>query len=132
MSTGGRKTQYQVVHEISRTVTFADGLAPLTAGVVVGVLPAGAMIDETSVLTTTAWNGTVSVALSVGITATGTGLINGTDVRTAAARVDTQTPIANLGPFATDTTIYASCAFGGTIGTAGSSTVVVYYIPAVG
>lgn len=132
MATGGRKTQLQVVHEISRTITFADGLSPLTAGVVVGVLPAGAVADETSVLTTTAWNGTVSVAVSVGITATGTTFINGTDVRTAAARVDTQVPIASVGPFAADTPIYASAAFGGTIGTAGSTTIVVYYIPGVG
>lgn len=130
MTTPARKTQYQVVHEISRTITFAD--AGLAAGVQVGVLPAGALVDETSVLTTTAWNGTTSVALSVGTTATGTQFINGTDVRTAAARVDTQVPIASVGPLAADTPIYASVAFGGTAGTAGQTTVIVYYIPAAG
>lgn len=130
MPTPARKTQYQVVHEVSRTLTFAD--VGLAAGVVVGVLPAGAIIDETSVLTTTAWNGTVSVALSVGITPTGTTLISGADVRTAPARVDTQVPIASVGPLAVDTTIYASVAFGGTAGTAGSTTIVVYYVPVVG
>jgi hypothetical protein len=132
MATGGRKTSLQVQHEISRTITFADGLGPLAAGVVVGVLPAGAVATITRVLTTTAWNGTVSVAASVGITATGTTFINGTDVRTAAARVDTVVPIASAGPFAVDTPIYASVAFGGTIGTAGSTTIIVEYAPAVG
>lgn len=132
MATGGRKTQLQVQHEISRTFTFADGLAPLTAGFVIGTLPAGAIATITRVLTTTAWNGTVSVAASVGITATGTTFINGTDVRTAAARVDTVVPIASVGPFAADTPIYGSFAFGGTIGTAGSTTVIVEYTPAVG
>lgn len=132
MATGGRKTQFQVTHEISRTFTFADGIGPLAAGLQVGVLPAGAVAIITRVLTTTAWNGTVSVAGSVGITLTGTTFINGTDVRTAAARVDTVVPIASVGPFAADTPIYASFAFGGTIGTAGSSTVVVEYLPQVG
>jgi hypothetical protein len=130
MTTPARKTQYQVPHEISATITYAT--PAIATGVQVGTLPAGAIIDSTSVFTTTAWNGTVSVALSVGITGTGTGLISATDVRTAAARVDTVTPIANVGPLAADTPIYASVALGGTAGSAGSSTVVVYYIPGVG
>jgi len=130
MATPARKTQYQVIHEISRTITYDT--AGIAAGVVVGVVPAGAVLDTTQVLTTTAWNGTVSVALSVGITGTGTTLINGTDVRTAAARVDTVVPIASVGPLAADTTIYASVALGGTAGSAGSSTVILKYTPAVG
>jgi len=130
MPTPARKTQYQVVHEISRTFTFAD--AGLAAGLQIGTLPAGALVDETSVLTTTAWNGTVSVTASVGTTLTGTQFINATDVRTAAARVDTQVPIAQVGPLAADTPIYASFAFGGTAGTAGQTTVIVYYITGAG
>lgn len=130
MPTPARKTQYQVIHEISRTISFdTPGIA---AGVVVGVLPAGAIADMTQLYTTTAWNGTVSVAMSVGTTATGTNFISASDVRTAAARVDTVVPIAQVGPFASDTTIYASVVLGGTAGTAGSTTVVVKYIPVVG
>lgn len=132
MATGGRKTQLQVPHEISRTFTFAEGLAPLTAGNVVGILPAGSIATITRVLTSTAWNGTVSVAVDVGITLTGTGFIAGADVRTAIARADTVVPAANMGPFAADTPIYASFDFGGTIGTAGVTTVMVEYLPAVG
>lgn len=130
MATPARKTQLPVVHQISRTFTYAD--AGLAAGLEVGVLPAGAVLDKTMVQTTTAWNGTVSVAASVGTTLTGTDLINGSDVRTAAARVDTVVPIAKAGPLAADTPIYASFAFGGTAGTAGVTTVIVTYIPAVG
>lgn len=130
MATPARKSQLQHMHEISRTITFdTPGIA---AGVVVGTLPAGAVADMTQLFTTTAWNGTVSVALSVGITGTGTTFINASDVRTAAARVDTVVPIASVGPFATDTTIYASVALGGTAGTAGSTTVGVKYYPVVG
>lgn len=130
MATGGRKTQYQVTHEISRQITY-DTTGAAT-GVLVGVLPAGAVIDKTTVLTSTAFNGTVSVALSVGTSLTGTQLINGTDVRTAIARVDTVAPAANAGPLAADTPIYASVAFGGTAGSAGAAQVIVYYTPVVG
>ena len=130
MTASSRKTQYQVPHEISQVVSW--NTTGNTTGVEIGTLPAGAVIDRTSVLTTTAFNGTTSVALSVGVTGTGTGLINGTDVRTAAARVDTVCPIAAVGPLAADTTIYASVAFGGTVGTAGTAYVVVTYWPAIG
>lgn len=130
MATGGRKTQLQVTHQISRVINFDT--AGVTAGVPVGVLPAGAMVHITRVLTSTAFNGTVSATLSVGNTATGTQYINATDIRTAAARVDTVAPIAVAGPLAADTTIYASVTFGGTVGTAGVATVIVEYTAAVG
>lgn len=130
MATGGRKTQLQVTHEISRTVSYDT--TGLSAGVVVGILPAGAVAHITRVITPTAFNGTVSVTLSVGTSATGTQFINATDVRTAAARVDTVVPVASAGPYAADTPIYASATFGGTTGSAGSSTIIVEYTPAVG
>lgn len=130
MAIPARKTQLQVVHSISKTINYSD--AGITTGVQIGTIPAGSIVDETSVLTSTAWNGTVSVALSVGTTLTGTNYINGTDVRTAAARVDTQTPIAVAGPLAADTPVYASVALGGTAGTAGVTTVIVYYVPNLG
>ncbi len=130
MAAPARKTQLQHVHEISGTVTYAT--TGLSAGVLLGTLPAGAVIDKTIVGTTTAFNGTVSVALSVGFTATGTDLISGTDVRTGTARVDTVAPVAKMGPLAADTPVYVSAAFGGTTGSAGSSTVAVTYIPVVG
>lgn len=130
MSTPARKTHLPVLHQISTAVKFdTPGAA---GGVLVGVLPAGAVLDTTTVLTNIAFNGTVSVALSVGTTLTGTDLINGTDVRTAIARVDTKVPAAKAGPLAADTPIYASLAFGGTVGAAGEAQVVVTFHPAVG
>lgn len=130
MATGGRKTQLPVTHQISRTINYND--TNVASGIVVGVLPSGAMIHLCRVLTTTAWNGTTSVTLSVGTAAAGTQLINATDVRTAAARVDTVTPIANAGPLGADTSIYATATFGGTTGSAGVSTVIVEYTAAIG
>jgi hypothetical protein len=130
MTVPARKTQLPVLHQISKTITYAD--AGITTGLQVGTLPAGSVLDKTEVLTSTAWNGSVSVALSVGTTLTGTGLINGTDVRTAIARADTVVPAAVAGPLAADTAIYCSIALGGTAGSAGVSTVIVTYHPAIG
>lgn len=130
MPVPARKLQTQQIHQISRTINYND--AGITAGVQVGTLPAGACLDKTMVQTSTAFNGTTSVTLSVGTTATGTQLINATDVRTAAARVDTVVPIASAGPLAADTPIYASVTFGGTTGSAGVATVIVTYVAAIG
>ena len=77
MATGGRKTQLQVIHCISRTINYSDPAA--ATGQLIGILPAGAVLDKTIVLTSTAFNGSVTVTLSVGTTLTGTGYVNATD-----------------------------------------------------
>lgn len=130
MATVARKVHQQVKHHISMVINW-DSAGNTTGIEFPARLPAGSVIDKTTVLTTTAFNGTTSVTLSVGFTGTGTQLINATDVRTAAARVDTVAPIANA-VRAAETQLFASIAFGGTVGTAGSATVLVYYIPQVG
>jgi hypothetical protein len=130
MTTPARKYHQYMTHQISKTINYSD--SGITAGVLIGELPAGAVLKETMIITDTAWNGTVSVALSVGTTATGTDLINGSDVRTAAARVDTVVPVAKAGPLAADQAYYASVALGGTAGSAGRSTVVITYHPNIG
>ena len=128
-----RVYQTSQTHFISTTLAYNTTGA--TTGVLVGTLPAGAVLGTCKVYTTTAFNGTVSVALSVGFTLTGTDLINGTDVRTATARVDTFAPIAAVitaRAATVDTPIYASIALGGTAGTAGSAIVELTYTPNVG
>lgn len=129
MSTA-RKTHLPVPHQISRTINFND--AGVATGVLIGTVPAGSLLGTTKVVTSVAFNGTVSVALSVGSTLTGTGFINGTDVRTAIARVDTVVPAAVAGPLAADTDVYVSIAFGGTVGTAGVATVELTFNPNIG
>lgn len=130
MTTTARKIQQYVRNVISLTVNY--NTAGLAAGVEMPArIPAGAIIDKTTVLTDTAFNGTTSVTLSVGFTATGTDLINATDVRTAAARVDTVAPVAKA-RCAADTQLFVSAAFGGTTGSAGTSTVIVSYLTVVG
>lgn len=123
MATGGRKTQLQVVHTISLALSPTGALtqAQLTAGVQIGVLPAGAVATFSRALTSVAWNGTVSVVANIGTTLLGTQILAASDVRTAAARADTAVPIAAAGPYAVDTPIFASMVFGGTLGTTGAT-----------
>lgn len=130
MGSTARKTQLPVSHQISRTINYND--AGVATGVYIGTVPLGSLLGTTKVVTSVAFNGTVSVALSVGSTLTGTQFINGTDVRTAIARVDTVVPAAAAGPLATDVDVYASIAFGGTVGTAGVATVELSYNPNIG
>ena len=128
-----RKVHTQQTSYISRTINYNDTAA--TTGQLVGYIPAGATLGTTKVQTTTAFNGTTSVTLSVGTTLTGTDLINGTDVRTSTARVDTVVPIAAVKSTfeaTADVPIYASVTFGGTTGSAGVATVTVTYEAAVG
>ena len=128
-----RKVHTQQVSYISRTINYSD--SGVTAGVLVGYIPAGATLGATKVQTTTAFNGTTSVTLSVGFTGTGTDLISATDVRTSTARVDTVAPIAGvITAFQAtgDTPVYASLTFGGTTGTAGQATVTVTFEAIIG
>lgn len=130
MTTTARKVHEQVKHHISMNIAWN------TAGIAAGVefpnrLPAGSVIDKVTVLATTPFNAATTNTISVGFTGTGTELINATSV-TAATRVDTVAPIANAGPRANDTQLFASYAQTGAAATAGAATILVYYIPQVG
>jgi hypothetical protein len=125
MATGGRKTQLQVVHEISKQFGFGQ-----VEGVI-GVLPAGAILNITHVLTSQVWNSTTAT-LSIGTTPGGTQLINATSIQAAVARVDTAAPAASAGPFGVDTPIYGSIATTGPAPTQGVATVWIDYLPGPG
>lgn len=124
MAPVGRKTQYQVIHEIS--VEFGYGQ---TAGLV-GVLPKGAILITTRVLTSQVFNSTTNV-LDVGTTLGGDQLIANADMKTIS-RVDTPVPAANMGPLDRDTPIYYSIASSGPAPTQGVCTAWLEYLPAVG
>lgn len=125
MATGGRKTQLQVVHQISQTITFAS-----PASVVLGVLPAGALLLTTHLSVTTAFNSTTNT-VAVGNVAGGAQLLAATDLKTVA-RTDTVAPIAAQGPLAADTPIYLTLASTGAAPTTGSAVVVLDYIAGIG
>lgn len=124
MPTGGRKTHLQVIHEISQQFGFGQ-----VAGVV-GVLPAGAILNLTHLLVSQAWNGTTNT-IAVGTTPGGAQLLAATDLKTLA-RTDTVAPVAAAGPLAVDTPIYGTIAATGGAATTGVATVWLDYLPGPG
>jgi hypothetical protein len=124
MAAPGRKTHYQVVHEISQQFGFGQ-----VAGVI-GVLPAGAILNMVHLLPSQAWNSTTNT-LAVGTTPGGAQILAATDLKTVA-RTDAVVPVAAMGPLGVDTPIYATIASTGAAPTAGVATVWLDYLPGPG
>jgi hypothetical protein len=124
MAQGGRKTQLQVIHEISQQFGFGQ-----VAGVL-GVIPAGALLGTTHLNVSQAWNSTTNT-IAIGTTPGGAQILAATDLKTLA-RTDTPVPVAAQGPFAVDTPIYATIAATGAAATAGVATVWIDYLAAPG
>ena len=124
MPTGGRKTQLQVIHEIS--VQFGFGQ---TAGQI-GVVPAGAILNMSHLVVSQAFNSTTNT-LAIGTTPGGTQILAATDLKTLA-RTDTAVPVAAAGPFGVDTPIYGTLAATGPAATQGVATAWIDYLPGPG
>ena len=121
MAGPARELHTQQVHYLRKRVNFND--ANIAGGVLMGTLPAGAILVNLNARVTTAFNAATTNALNVGTTAGGTQVF--TDVATAGARSPT---IPNLA-FATDTDLYVAYAQTGTVATAGLADIVVSYVP---
>jgi hypothetical protein len=126
MATGGRKTQYQVMHEISKQFGFGQ-----TDGVI-GILPAGAIANMSHLFVSQVWNGTTNT-IAIGVTPGGAQILAATDLK-ALARTDTIVPLAGAaaGPYAVDTPIYGTIASTGPAPTTGVATVWIDYLPGPG
>jgi hypothetical protein len=92
-------------------------------GVIMGTLPAGAMLLAIAVRVNTAFNAATTNALNLGTAAGGTQI--GTDAATAGARFPT---VPNLS-FAADQDVYVQYAQTGTAATAGQADIVITYAP---
>lgn len=128
MATGGRKTQLQLLHQISRTINYND--TGVSSGLAVGVLPSGARLLRIQTVIETAFNAGTTNTISVGTTAGGTDLVNATAAGSAALTT-TACPAAKVVQ-AADQTIYASYAQSGTAASAGVATIICEYLAAVG
>lgn len=128
MATGGRKTQIQAIHQISRTINYND--TGVSGGLAVGVLPAGARLLRIQTVIETAFNAGTTNTISVGTTAGGTDLVNATAAGSAALTT-TACPAAKVVQ-AADQVIYASYAQSGTAASAGVGTIICEYLAAVG
>lgn len=121
MAGPARELHTQQIHYIRKRVNYND--ASIGTGVVMGTLPAGAMIVSQNVRVSTAFNAGTTNALNVGTAAAGTQVF--TDAATAGARSPT---IANLS-FAADQDIYVTYAQTGTVASAGVADIVIGYAP---
>lgn len=121
MAGPARQLHTQQIHYLRKRVNFND--SNIAGGVVMGTLPAGAMIVSQDVRCNTAFNAATTNALNVGTAAGGTQLF--TDAATAGARQPTK---ANLS-FATDTDIFVQYAQTGTAATTGQADIVIGYVP---
>lgn len=125
MAQGGRKTQLQVMHEISGAFAAASAVAG-----VLGILPAGAVANIAHLAVTTAFNSTTNT-LALGTTVGGAQILAATDLK-ALARTDTAVALANIGPYAADTPIYYTLALTGAVPTLGAAVAWLDYLPGVG
>jgi hypothetical protein len=121
MAGPARQLHTQQVHYLRKRVNYND--SAIGTGVVMGTLPAGAMIVSQNVRVPTAFNAGTTNALNVGTAAAGTQVF--TDAATAGARSPT---IANLS-FASDQDLYVTYAQTGTAATAGVADIVIGYVP---
>jgi|SRR3954465_15738688 hypothetical protein len=124
MAQGGRKTQLQVIHEISAQFGFGQ-----TSGVI-GVLPAGAIMGQIHLLVSQVWNGTTNT-LAIGTTPGGAQILAATDLKTLA-RADNFVAFATAGPLGNDTPIYGTIASTGPAPTTGVATAWLDYLPGPG
>jgi hypothetical protein len=111
----------QQTHFFRKRVNYND--SGIAAGVLLGTLPAGAMIVALNVRVNTAFNAGTTNALNSGTTGNGTQIF--TDVATAGAR---SPAVPNLS-FAVDTDIFMSYAQTGGAATTGQADVVLQYVP---
>lgn len=116
-----RQLHMQLVHYFRKRVNYND--AGISAGVLFGTLPAGAMLVGNFVRVNTAFNAGTTNALNVGTTAGGTQIF--TDAATAGAR---SPAIPNLS-FAADTDLFVAYAQTGAAATAGQADIVIEFVP---
>ena len=130
MATGGRKTQLQVTHTLSKTINYND--TGITAGVVVGILRLARWLTSLACLPRPRL--TAPRPLRCLLAPRPRALSLSTPRTSALGRLALTlwSRLLRLAPYASDTTIYASVAFGGTTGSAGVATVVVEYCPNIG
>lgn len=145
MAKAPRQSELQVVHYLRHDWTFnsnggyavglpqAQVVALLALGYNFATLPPGALILGVDVITDVAFNNGTTNTVSVGLTPTGTDLINAGSIASQAF-VTTAAPIAAVttSKAATSragTPLWVSTVQSGTVATTGQASIAVRYIP---
>lgn len=128
MPGAARQLHTQQLHYLRKRLNFND--AGVATGVLVGTVPAGAIIDYSSeTLIATAFNGGTTNVLVVGTTPGGNNLSANATSAAGVAGTKRMVDSDALGPFAVDTDIWATYTSTGTAPSAGIAYLVVKYIP---
>lgn len=130
MAGTARLTQFQMPHSLRKMVNYND--AGVTAGVLVGTIPAGSIITSVICQIATVFNAGTTNPLAVGTTGTGTDLMTsaeavaGTQGQKSAVAFKSTTA---SNPVANDTDVFVSYIPTGTAATTGVAYIIVTYHP---
>jgi hypothetical protein len=127
MAGTARQYHHQHVTYLRKRVNYND--SGVATGVLVGTLPAGAIITDVTTLIATAFNAATTNVMNVGTTTTGAEVGASAQILAGAAGSKKPTAYQSLGPMAADTDIWVSYTQTGTAATTGIGYVVVSYIP---
>ena len=125
-----RQSHEQQIHFLRKLVNYND--AGVSTGVLVGTVPAGAIITAVICEIATAFNAATTNVLTVGTTGTGTDLmtsaesISGTIGQKTAA---TYKGTAAAAPVANDQDVFVAYTQTGTAATTGVAYVIVFFVP---
>lgn len=122
-----RQYHHQHVTYLRKRVNFND--AGVATGVLVGTLPAGAIITDVSAVIATVFNAATTNVMNVGTTTTGAEVGATAQIIPGTAGQKKLTAFLALGPMAADQDVWVSFTQTGTAATTGIGYITVAYIP---
>jgi hypothetical protein len=126
--TVAREYDMQVLHFIRRSVSFDTPLISTDDTILVGVLPAGAVIYDAIVKVSTAFNAATTNYINVGIAGDDDGIVDEGDLDLTAAEWQSSRRGCDL-TITSDTPVYVTYDQSGTAATTGAAEIIVAYIP---
>ncbi len=121
-----RQSHMQVVHTLRKRINYND--AGVATGVLVGTLPAGAIIENVSALITTAFNAGTTNVINVGTTTTGAEVGASAQIIAGTPGQKKLTAFLALGVMAADQDIWVSYVPTGTAATTGVGYITLTFI----
>jgi hypothetical protein len=126
----GRRGHLQVVNTICQDINYNDVGA--ATGIATGKwLPAGAIIESTSVSVNTAFNAATTNVLTIGLNGTTANNIVATVAATAGLVLNLAPTGTALGKLTADTQVYVKYTQSGTAATTGNATFMIKYMAVV-
>lgn len=123
-----RQYEQQLLHFMRRQIAFNTPLIGTDDRVQVGTLPAGAVVYDTIVKVSTAFNAGTNNLINVGIVGDDDGLLDETDIDATSAEFQSSRRGCDL-TFTEDTPVYVTYDQSGTAADAGVAEVIVAFIP---